>query len=677
MVARASSSKRRERSPSRAPTAPTISPISGSSASSSTTVQVVQRSTEEVERPGPSGREDLGGAPGSSSSSSTSRSARELDAAPGRGGGEGSRQWWSQLQERAGALLSSPYDSVILSLSGPAILALAADPLLSIVDTAIVGQLGSGELAALGVNTSLFGFAFVVFNFLSTATTPTVAAALAAGDTKRSGETVSQALVLATGIGAAVWVGLATNADASLTLMGLNKATDPHLFGMARDFLLLRASAAPAALLVTVSQGVFRGLIDMRTPLAVTLATNALHLALSLAFIFPGGMGLSGAALSTSIAEWGAAGTYLYLGWQRREQLGLVPLPDIDPRRAWRSYVPFLQSGGAVLMRTGVLLGTKTLASAVATRLGPNSIASHQVLYQIWILSSMLIDSVAIAGQTMIAVSLGQGEIGQARAITTRLLQMGAGLGIGLAAAFSISSPWWPHLFSSDPEVLSLVEPLVPLVVCMVPLNALVYVLDGVLVGASDFRFLVQAMVLASAGTVAGLLAVEPLGLGLNGVWAMCSLLMAMRLLTLGVRYASEDGPLPPSAAAAGAVGKGAGPGLRMFSWTSTSTSASASSSGSGSSGDEWPSAAADALLPALLLVASSSSNLSSCDEHPTGPPCSSSGAPDIPLSSLSSYDEAQMYSPGCAPPPVDCAELSQSVRVAADEALLIPPGEQ
>jgi Na+-driven multidrug efflux pump len=74
----------------------------------------------------------------------------------------------------------------------PAVLALAADPLLAMVDTGIVGQLGQSELAALGVNNSIFGFSFVVFNFLSTATTPAVAAALGAGDKAKAGATVSQ-----------------------------------------------------------------------------------------------------------------------------------------------------------------------------------------------------------------------------------------------------------------------------------------------------------------------------------------------------------------------------------------------------------------------------------------------------------------------------------------------------
>ena len=96
----------------------------------------------------------------------------------------------------------------------PAVVALAADPLLAMVDTGIVGQLGQSELAALGVNNSVFAFAFVVFNFLSTATTPLVATALGSGDKPRAGETIIGALSLSMVLGGVVCAGLTLNADA-------------------------------------------------------------------------------------------------------------------------------------------------------------------------------------------------------------------------------------------------------------------------------------------------------------------------------------------------------------------------------------------------------------------------------------------------------------------------------
>lgn len=210
-----------------------------------------------------------------------------------------------------------------------------------------------------------------------------------------------------------------------------------------------RATAAPAVLLVTVGQGVFRGLQNMRAPLLVTLATNALHLGLDLLLMFHMGMGIRGAAISTAASEWLAAGAYCWLVWQRQDVLALWPPPRVPLHEARRRMLPFLQAGTAVVMRTGSLLGTKTLATAVAARLGPGAVASHQVLMQLWVLSSMLVDSLAVSGQTLIAVNLGKGEAGTARQISERLLQLGFGVGVGMALLSGASAAWWPQLFTT------------------------------------------------------------------------------------------------------------------------------------------------------------------------------------------------------------------------------------
>jgi MATE family multidrug resistance protein len=187
----------------------------------------------------------------------------------------------------------------------------------------------------------------------------------------------------------------------------------------------------------------------MRAPLLVTLATNALHLGLDLVLMFQMGMGIRGAAISTAASEWLAAGAYCWLVWQRRDVLALWPPPKVPVNEIRRRLLPFLQAGTAVVMRTGSLLGTKTLATAVAARLGPGSVASHQVLMQLWVLSSMLVDSLAVSGQTLIAVNLGKGEAGTARQISERLLQLGLGLGVGMAVLSGVSATWWPHLFTT------------------------------------------------------------------------------------------------------------------------------------------------------------------------------------------------------------------------------------
>lgn len=308
---------------------------------------------------------------------------------------------------------------------------------------------------------------------------------------------------------------------------------------------------------MTVAQGTFRGMQDMRTPLAVTLGANAVNLGLDAMLILGLGWGVAGAAAATTTAEWGAAGAYLWLLWARRDALGGLRVPVLLGPGALAEFTPFLRAGGAVLMRTALLLGTKTLASATAARLGPEPIAAHQVVMQLWLLSSLVVDSLAVAGQSLVAVELGRGDKAAARAVSDRLLQLGVLTGSALALCFWAAEPAIPGFFSADAGVEAAMLGVLPLAVGLLPLNSAVYVLDGVMVGASDFGFLAGAMVLAAATAAGLLLGVEPLGLGLPGVWGALGVLMASRLATLLWRYQSPGGPLPP------AGGPGRGPALQ------------------------------------------------------------------------------------------------------------------
>lgn len=451
---------------------------------------------------------------------------------------------------------SSPHDGAIFSLAFPAVLALAADPLLQVVDTIFVGQTGPDALAALGVNSALFTFSFLVFNFLATATTPLVATALAEGDARRAGTVTIQAMLLATLLGTGLTFGLTLGADQALMLMGADPSSTPEMFSLAKDFLLIRAFAAPAVLLMTVGNGTFRGLQDMRTPLTITLATNAINFGLDTLLILGLGWGVKGAATATSVAEWVAAIAYLSLLYRRKDQLGGLDIRGAvissSLSAAAADMAPFLQAGGAVLLRTAMLLGTKTLASATAARLGPTSIASHQVVMQLWLLSSLIIDSLAVAGQSLVAVDKGRGDIPRARQVSNRLLQLGVGGGVILAAGFWAVEPYIPGIFTQDAGVTSAAEAILPLAVAMLPINAAVYVFDGILVGASDFKWMAGAMVVAAASAVGLLVGVEPMELGLTGVWGALALLMAGRLVTLVWRYQSPKGPLPPYILSAG-----------------------------------------------------------------------------------------------------------------------------
>jgi len=425
--------------------------------------------------------------------------------------------------------ISSRLDREILRLAVPALGALAADPLVSMVDTVFVGRLGVVPLAALGVNTSIFALSFVVFNFLAYGTTPRVAREVGRGDRAAAGNVVMQAFLLAVVAGGAACLVLEALAVPILRLMGAG----PDLEGPALSYLRIRALAGPAVLLVTAGHGAFRGYQDTRTPLLVTLGLNAINLILDPLFIFGFGWGLAGAALATLIAQWVGALWFVHLLLRgRRRELGIEPrVPRLSEIR------PFLRVGGELAIRTLALIGTLTIATAVATRIGTVQVAAHQVATQIWLLLAMIVDSLAVAAQAMVAGYRGAGDPGMARRASNRLLGWGLLTGLALGGLFQLFSPFVPRLFTNEPQVLGAVAGIFPFVVAMQPLNALVFVWDGVYMGAERFRFLAVQMGLSAACATAVLLLVLPSGWGLTGVWWGIVTLMLVRAITLAIGY--------------------------------------------------------------------------------------------------------------------------------------------
>lgn len=429
--------------------------------------------------------------------------------------------------------LRDPLDRRIAHLAIPALGALAADPLVSMVDTAFVGRLGVTQLAALGVNASIFSLAFVVFNFLAYGTTPMIARAVARGDRDRAGRLAVEAITLALLTGGVALVLLQLCAGPILTLMG---ATG-ELRSPALEYLRIRSFAGPAVLLITAGHGIFRGWEDTRTPLVVTLALNVVNLVLDPLLIFGFGWGLAGAAIATVIAQWaGAIGFLVLIFGSRRERLGVIPVvPSL------RDLAPLVRVGGALLVRTLSLIGTLTLATAIATRLGALEVAAHQVATQLWLLLALVVDALAVAAQALVAGS----NPADARRVARRLLGWGLVVGLGLAALFAGARPWLPRIFTNDPEAIQRVDDLLGFVIWMQPLNALVFVWDGIFMGAEDFGYLALQMVLSGVAAATVLLLVVPLGWGLAGVWWGLVVLMATRAITLGLRHLRGTPALP------------------------------------------------------------------------------------------------------------------------------------
>ncbi len=372
---------------------------------------------------------------------------------------------------------------------------LAADPLLSLVDTAFVGRLGSTELAALGVDTALFGFAFAAFNFLAYVTTPLIATARARKDIGAVERVLARALTLAVLAGLTAAMLVVTLAVPLIESFGPDQA----VVGPAAAYLRVRALALPSLLIVTVGHGAFRGLQDTRTPLWVTVGANLLNAALDPLLIFGAGLGITGAAWATVGAQSLAALAFLVLLRRRgqREGFSLGLAGVVEALR-------LLRFGSILMLRTILLVSTLALATSTAARLGTVDVAAHQVVAQLWFLLAMLVDALAIAAQAMIADLEGRGDRAAMVEAGRRLLWWGWWVGVVLGGGLWLTSGRWGPLFTDDAAVRDTIATVVPIAAAMQPVAGLLFVADGIYMGLLRLRRLVASTAagLAAAGLV-------------------------------------------------------------------------------------------------------------------------------------------------------------------------------
>ncbi|MGD2044497.1 MAG: MATE family efflux transporter [Acidimicrobiia bacterium] len=419
-----------------------------------------------------------------------------------------------------------PVDREILGLAIPALGALAIDPLLTLADTAFVARLGTVELAALGVDTAIFSFAFFAFNFLAYVVTPLVARALGRGRLEEAARWVGDALLLAVALGIVVAVVLEILAPVFVDLMGAG----PDVAGPAVSYLRIRALAAPAVLLVTAGHGAFRGHKDTRTPLRVALGVNLVNLVLDPLLIFGLGMGLEGAALATVVAQYIGAAWFLRLIITR--QMAARP-------RGLRESLPSLldlgRNGVLLSIRTGLLLAAFTVAASVATRIGPEEIAAHQLVAQVFLLAALLADSFAIAAQAMVGETAAKGDLDELHALNRRLVGWGLVAGVILMALVGLGR-YGLEWLASDEVVAELAVDAAGIVAIAEPVAALVFVADGIFLG-----LLALGLMAVSTGVGAAVAAVlmiwTPFGDTVNGIWWAMAILVGLRGLVLLAGY--------------------------------------------------------------------------------------------------------------------------------------------
>lgn len=445
--------------------------------------------------------------------------------------------------------------SRVLAFALPALGAVLADPLMSLIDTACVGQISSIGLAALGPNTSVFGFAAMVFQFFTVATTAMVSRAHDKADTTKMGECVSDGLVLAAicGIaGTATLIGFGPNILHMLY-------TPPELMAPAMQYLTVRALALPALLVTLVGTAACLGRRDTKTPLNIVFFSGAFNLIVDLYLVLgPPKLGIFGAAIATAGAQYIGAAFFM------RNLRATLPLKFRVP--SWQRVKPFISAGSVLTLRSVCVMTAYSLATASAAAMGTLTIAAHQVLVGVVTVAQFCPEPLSSCAQSNLASTAAKHargvahpyEAAYARQAGRLLLGCGAALGAILGLGCTALLVAAPGIFTADAVVATAVRSMAPMLGACVCVYTLVCVMDGLVFSSGRMAFAAGSQVV-NLPIVAGILAMSSrANLGLVGVWGALLALFTLRLAENGTIMWRDFGPrrdsLKPHHAAATAI---------------------------------------------------------------------------------------------------------------------------
>lgn len=418
----------------------------------------------------------------------------------------------------------------ILALAVPAFAALLAHPLMLLADTWIVGRLGTLPLAGLGIGSGLLLTVVGLSIFLAYGSTAVVGRYVGAGQRQRGLELGVQAMWLAAGLGALMAVVLWPVAPWLCEALGAT----PDVLPYAVDYLRWSLTGLPFMLVMLAATGTFRGFSDARTPLVLSVSVAVLNLLLNIALVFGLGLGISGAALGTALAETALGLTAAWLVGVRARREGARIAPS------WADMVLSLGVGFPLWLRTLTLRAALLITTYVAAHQGAQALAAHHIAMNVWNLLAYALDALAIAGQTIIATALGAGDKAEARQFTGVMTRwsIGAGVALGLGA-IALRGPI-AAFFSTDAVVRGHVGSVLLVVGLTLGLAGYVYLLDGVLIGAGDGPYLAKAglVTLAAYAPLALASFLLPHGLpALLWLWGAFTVgFMGVRAVTLGLR---------------------------------------------------------------------------------------------------------------------------------------------
>ncbi len=413
----------------------------------------------------------------------------------------------------------------LLGLAASAFVVLAAEPLYLLVDTAVVGHLGTTALGGLGVGVALLGFVVLVGTFVEYGTTGRAARLFGSGDHPAAVNEGVQASWLAVGLGLVVVLAGELLAHPLVALLAGNNEHTRHA---AESWFRIAVIGVPGILLVLAGNGWMRGVQQTREPVRIVLLANGLSAIASPVLVYAFHLGLNGSAIANVGAQ--AVGSVLFLRALRRAARGRRR-PDLAIIRRQ------LVVGRDLILRQVGFQVAFLSAAGVAAHMGSAQIGAHQIALQLWEFSALLLDSFAIAAQSLVGAALGSADPHTARTTAWQVARYGLWAGVVFAVIIGAGWSLIPAAFTSSGSVQHQAHLLWPWFTGMQPFGGVLFALDGVLIGAGDVAFMRTLTLIAGVGAFAPInLAALHWHWGIGGVWAGLTAFILVRFAGMVLR---------------------------------------------------------------------------------------------------------------------------------------------
>jgi MATE family multidrug resistance protein len=420
-----------------------------------------------------------------------------------------------------------PTQQRVWALAAPMMLCNLSVPLVTLVDSAVVGHLPyAQQLAAVAIGGSLYGLLVGIMGFLRMGTSGYSAQACGRGDGALLRQTLLQGLLLA--LGWALLIGLLSLpfSDMALSLM----QPSAQLSELTRSYFYIRLLGLPAALANYALVGWLLGSQNARAPLIIMLVTNLLNALLTVVFVLGLDWGITGAAQASVVAEY--SGTLLGL-WLTRRALRQFPgRIHWSALRRWLNWRPLLTLNRDILIRTLALHLVFFLVTVQGARLGDSTVAANALLINGLMLSAFALDGLANAVEALCGHAIGAGDGLALR----RTLVVAGGWSVLLSLVFAVALLLGGQLFinlqSDIASVRAVAYGYLPYLAALPLLSVSSYLLDGLFIGATRGREMRDAMLLAVGLSLP--LAWLAKDAGNHGLWLALLAFMLLRSLTLG-----------------------------------------------------------------------------------------------------------------------------------------------